>query len=185
MSPEVHFDKDALDKVAAAIYEAIDAPVFIEKIKALKKDFDWNPFDEDGDEFETAWDEIRHNFQLIGDVAMAAVHCAERVTIAGVELTAPQKHAAVVQALDDIIRLPWYAEPFDGPALNMAVSTAVSALNSLNWFKELSDGVNGTKLVDAKTEKIDMTAKVATINVDNVRAARQKVADTFNEVGGE
>lgn len=178
MSPDVQFDRDALDRVAAAIYAEIDGPMFVEKLKSLRANFDWNPFDEDEDEFVGPWAEIRENFRLVGDVALAAVHCAERITIAGMELSAPQKHAAVVAALDDIIRLPWYLEPFDGPALDMAVSTAVAALNGMKWFREVSGHI-----VDAKADKLDLTVKVASIEANKVRSARANMAGIYREVG--
>lgn len=172
--PKIVFDKDALTRVSAAIYEAIDGPEFIEKVRALKKNIDWNPFNEDGDEFVGPWAEIRQNFKLVGDVALAAVHCAERIVVEGRELSAPQKHAACVQALDDILRLPWYLEPLDGPVLDMVVSTAVAGLNGIAWLR------GGT---DAKADKIDMTQKLTTINPEKVIAARASMAGAFREIG--
>jgi hypothetical protein len=178
MSPSIGFDKDALKQVAAAIYAEVQGREIVEKLAELRTKFDWNPFDDDGDEFVGAWAEIRQNFRLIGDVAMAVVHVAERVQIAGVELNEPQKHAAAVQVLDDIVRLPWYAEPFDGPVMDMVVSTAVAAMNSIGWTKKIAG-----EIVNAETEKLDMTAKVAAINPAKVDEARAKMHESFKEIG--
>lgn len=169
----VNFDKDALTRVAAAIYEAVDGPEFIEKLRALKKNIDWNPFDDDGDEFVGPWAEIRQNFKLVGDVAMSVVHVAERIVVEGQSLSAPQKHEACVQALDDILRLPWYLEPLDGPVLDMVVATAVAGMNSIGWLK------GGSSAGD----KIDMTEKLTTINPEKVYAARKEMAGAFREIG--
>lgn len=177
--PSIGFDKDALTRVAAAIYEAVDGPEFIEKMRSLKKNIDWNPFDEDGDEFVGPWAEIRQNFRLVGEVAMAVVHCAESLVIEGKSLSAPQKHAACVQALDDIIRLPWYLEPLDGPVLDMVVSTAVTAMNSIGWINAGSDGTP----MDATTQKIDVTEKIKSIEPAKVVAARASMAGAFKEIG--
>jgi hypothetical protein len=62
------------------------------------------------------------------------VFTAERIVVNGIELSAPEKHRAVVAALDRAIRLPWYAEPFDGPLLDMIVVGAVNKWNSIDWF---------------------------------------------------
>lgn len=176
----INFDKEALTRVAAAIYEAVDGPEFIEKVRALKKNIDWNPFDEDGDEHVGPWAEIRQNFKLVGDVAMSVVHVAESIVVEGQGLSAPQKHAACVQALDDILRLPWYLEPLDGPVLDMVVSTAVAGMNAIGWLKA---GRDPNTMFNAAVDKIDMTQKLTTINPEKVYAARKEMAGAFREIG--
>jgi hypothetical protein len=176
--PSISFDKDALTKVAATIYQIVDGPELIEQLRTLKKRIDWNPFDEDGDEFAGPWAEIRQNFKIVGEVAMQIVHCAERLVVEGRELSAPQKHAACVQALDDILRLPWYLEPLDGPAFDLVVSTAVAAMNSIGWVSGSSDG-----FVDAKITKIEIGEKITNIEPAKVLAARAEMAGAFREVG--
>lgn len=178
--PVINFDKDALTRVSAAIYEAVDGPDFIEKLRALKKNIDWNPFNEDGDEHVGPWAEIRQNFRLVGDVAMSVVHVAERIVVEGQGLSAPQKHEACVQALDDILRLPWYLEPLDGPVLDMVVATAVAAMNSLDWLRP---GNDPQVTINAVTDKIDMTQKLTAINPEKVVAARREMAGAFREIG--
>lgn len=101
--------------------------------KAAKnlKDIDWNPFDDDGDEYDTAWKEMVHNKDLLVEAAMALVNTAERIIIEGNKLTAAQKHDAVVAALDKAIRLPWYAEAFDGKVISLLVTSVVKTMNML------------------------------------------------------
>jgi hypothetical protein len=172
MTPSFSFDKDALNRVSAAVYAAIDGKAVVEKIRGLKG-IDWNPFDEDGDEHVGPWNEIKHNFKLVADVAMEAVMCLERANIAGEGLTDPQKHAVAVQVLDDILRLPWYLEPFDNIALDMLVSTAVAGLKGLGW---VSKGISGS-------EKVDMTEAVMGVSLPNVKTARERISGTFREIG--
>lgn len=95
------------------------------------KEIDWNPFDDDGDEYDTPWKEIVHNKDILVDVALALVNTAERIIIEGNKLTASQKHDAVVKALDDAISLPWYAEPFDGKLISLLVTSVVKTMNAL------------------------------------------------------
>ena len=172
MTPSISFDRDALNRVSAAVYAAIDGKAVVDKIHALKG-IDWNPFNEDGDQYVGPWEEIKHNFKLVGDAAMEIVLCLERANIAGESLTDPQKHAVAVQVLDDIIRLPWYLEPFDGIALDMVVTTAVMALKGLGWTR---NGISGA-------DKVDMTEAVMGVDLPNVVAARTKVAGMYREIG--
>ena len=86
------------------------------------KGIDWNPFNDDDDEYETPWQEIGHNWDLIWDAAVSISHTVGNLLIGGVELTDPQKHKVVVSALDRAIRLPFYLEPFDGQP-SMAASS--------------------------------------------------------------
>jgi hypothetical protein len=173
MSPSIAFDGDALRRVAAVIYKEVNGKQIVEELAKLRAEFDWNPFDDDGDEYVGVWEEVKHNFQLVGNVAMSVVLVAERATISGQSLSDPQKHAACVQALDDIIRLPWYLEPFDNVALDMAVSTAVAALNSIKALQ--GPGTTGGGL--------DITEKVNATSIVKIQAARAKIAGTYKEVG--
>lgn len=95
------------------------------------KEFDFNPFDDDGDEYETAWDEIVHNKDLLVEFCMALVRTADRLIVEGQKLTSAQKHDAVVSALDDAIALPWYAEPFDSKLISLLVTSLVKTLNAV------------------------------------------------------
>jgi len=130
MSPKVEID---LNEIVVFLLEDLGVEALREKMTALRG-IDWNPFDDDGDEYDSVWSEMQHNFNLVWQAADSLVYTAERIVVGGVELTAPEKHKAVVRALDAAIRLPWYAEPFDGPLLDMIVVGAVNRWNSVDWF---------------------------------------------------
>jgi hypothetical protein len=110
----------------------LELEVLKEEIKDLKG-IDWNPFDDDRDQYDGVWEEMGHNFELIWSATLAITKTVELIVVGGVSLTNRQKHKAVVQALDDAIRLPFYAEPFDGPLIDLVVKIAVRYWNSVNW----------------------------------------------------
>lgn len=131
---EVKIEKDEL---VSFLIDYLDIEGVKGKLSGLKQ-IDWNPFDDDGDEYDTVFAEIRHNWDLIWDALTALVQTAERIVVGGVTLTNVQKHEAVVSALDKALVLPWYMEPFDGVALGMLVASAVKFMNKVDW------GVEGT-----------------------------------------
>lgn len=45
--------------------------------------------------------------------------------------TGAEKRASVVKRLDDMVKLPWYVEPFDGPAFGLLVDLVCEKLNML------------------------------------------------------
>lgn len=45
--------------------------------------------------------------------------------------TGAEKRANVIRRLDETVRLPWYAEPFDGPAFGLLVDMVCEKLNLL------------------------------------------------------
>jgi hypothetical protein len=105
------------------------------------KGIDWNPFDDDADEYVGVFAEINHNFALIWDVAQKAAAVAERIVVDGASLSDPQKHKVVVQVIDDLIRLPFYAEPFDGPVIDVLVKSAVKMLRAIQWGIDLPPAI--------------------------------------------
>ena len=163
-----------LHQVSGYIFGVLRDEGFTEKIDALKREFDFNPFNQDDDAYVGPWDEIRHNGALLGDVVTAAIHVAERITIDGISLNDAQKHAAVVQALDDMIRLPWYAEPFDGTVFNMAVTAGVRAMNAVGWIREIMGGGSTSTRVNATADKLEVGTTVKAISVTSVQAARER-----------
>lgn len=124
---KVEFEKGELVKYLIKQL-AIDG---LKKAAKNLKDIDWNPFDDDGDEYDTAWKEMVHNKDLLVEAAMALVNTAERIVIEGNKLTSVQKHDAVVAALDKAIKLPWFAEPFDGKIISLLVTSVVKTMNLL------------------------------------------------------
>lgn len=132
-----------LDEIVDYLTDSLGVEALKEKMGGLSG-IDWNPFDEDGDEYESVWSEMQNNFSLVWQAADALVFTAERIVVGGVSLTAPEKHKSVVEALDRAIRLPWFAEPFDGPLLDMIVVGAVNRWNSIDWF----DGIKVLKDIE-------------------------------------
>ena len=163
-----------LHQVSGYIFGVLRDEGFIEKLDVLKREFDFNPFNQDADEYVGPWDEIRHDGSLLADVVAAAVHVAERITIDGYSLNNAEKHAAVVQVLDDVFRLPWYAEPFDGPFLNMAVTAGVRIMNGIGWIREIFGGGSTSERINATAQKIEVGTTVKAISVTSVQAARDR-----------
>jgi hypothetical protein len=129
----MEFDHKQLAKL---IWSQLELDQVKASVVALKG-VDWNPFNDDGDEYVGVFQEINHNFTLVFDVAQKAAAVAQRIVVDGASLSDPQKHKAVVQVLDDLIRLPFYAEPFDGPVLDVLVKSAVKLVRAVNWGIDL------------------------------------------------
>ena len=125
----ITFDKDRLVDFLKTELE------FDERKKAIGGigQIDWNPFDDDGDEYTNVWSEMKHNWELVWDALIAVVGVLETIVVEGVSLSAPQKKKAAVSLLDDLLKLPFYLEPFDGIALGMLVDSAVGFMNKVNW----------------------------------------------------
>lgn len=168
--PRVEFE---LDQIAGYVYSRIDESGLVEKTDKLKAEFDANPFNTDDDEWVGPWEEFRHNIELVTEVGMAAIHFAELIVIDGISLNNAQKHEVVVQVLDDAIRLPWYAEPFDGPAINMVVTAMVTTMNSIGWIREIMEG-EALMTVDAKSTNVEIASVLRGIETEKVRAARKR-----------
>lgn len=128
---KVEIKKDELVKY---LVKTLKTPELMKAMKGLKE-IDWNPFDDDGDKYDTAWKEIVHNKDLVFDAAVALAVTAERLIIEGQALSAPQKHKAVVAALDKAIALPFFMEPFDGKVIDLIVTGAVKFMNMLRKSK--------------------------------------------------
>lgn len=115
------------------VVEYLEVANLNQALKTLTHEFDWNPFNNDGDEYDGFWPEVRHNMDLVNDVIMATVMVLEKATVGGRELKSPEKLDIAVGVLDEALRLPWYAEMFDGPLLKILVSQAVSIMNKVHW----------------------------------------------------
>lgn len=133
MEPEIN-----LDRIVAALEQELQTEQLARSFNQLRG-LDWNPFDEDEDEFIGPFAEMNHNLELIWDFALDVVHLAERARLGARKLTSPEKHKVVVEILDDAVRLPWYAEMFDGPAFDVLVKVAVGYLNAVGWIRTVLD----------------------------------------------
>ena len=101
-------------------------------VAALRK-FDWWPFDDDGDEYETVWEEVNHNWILVRDAMLSIVVLLEKVVVGGIALSNQQKHKMAVAMLDRMIKLPFFLEPFDNIVLDMLVKFCVDFWKKINW----------------------------------------------------
>ncbi|MEA5034252.1 hypothetical protein [Cloacibacillus evryensis] len=72
--------------------------------------------------------------------------------------SAERKRAYVVQRLDDMVKLPWYFEPFDGPAFGLIVDYACDKLNL----------VMGHEWTDLSPEQVKKVAAVIDAPVTEV-----------------
>lgn len=96
-----------------------------------------------------------------------------------------EKRKYVIQRLDDMVKLPWYLEPFDGPAFGILVDLACDKLNLLcghDWGNVSLTPEQITKvaaIVDAPKEEAEkvVSAAAATENVsvdDRIEALYKK-----------
>ncbi len=127
---KVEFD---YKEIADFLEDFLEIPHIVEKLERLKDEFDWNPFDEDQDAYVGVFAEVSHNADLVWDLTCAVCNTLEAVVVGGLSLTSQEKHRAAKEALDRAIRLPWYAEPFDGPMIDLMIGFAVRHLNSVGW----------------------------------------------------
>lgn len=96
--------------------------------------------------------------------------------------TGMEKRAYVVKHLDDMVKLPWYLEPFDGPAFGLLVDLACDKLNLLvghNW--------NEVKLTPEQEQKIaavmDVPAVVAENAVSEIQGASERIESLYQKYG--
>lgn len=128
-----------MPKIDVDVNEVVEFLMEYAEVDALKEEIgrlrgiDWNPFNEDEDEYVGVWAELQHNYELIHNVAVRLITTVEKLVVGGLSLSNQQKHKAVVSALDRAVRAPFYLEPFDGPLFDMLVAAAVSLMNRVNW----------------------------------------------------
>lgn len=134
--PDVVVDTKQLKIIVQAVLN--DAG--FQKVKTsainLKKGFDINPFNSDSDEYNGLFEENQHNLDLIFDLVTQALMLVRSVVIDGQSLSDPEKHAVAREVLDEVIKLPFYLEWFDGPAIDVVIKFAVKYLNAVNWFSD-------------------------------------------------
>lgn len=92
--------------------------------------------------------------------------------------TGMEKRAYVVQRLDDMVKLPWYLEPFDGPAFGLLVDMACDKMNLLVGHKW-----DETELTPEQTQKIaaviDVPASAAAKAVGEVKGGVNERIDAL------
>lgn len=128
----VNVSSEELKNVSAWLLDFIAYPKLKADIKALKG-FDWSLIDNDNDEFNGFFEEWGNNLNLVLNVINDLVHAVQQVVIGGLALSDAGKHKAVCDAIDKVIRLPFFLEPFDDIMIDMLVKQAVKYWKAVNW----------------------------------------------------
>ena len=127
------------------LYEALKAyaetDMFSDRLEQLKA-YDFNPFrppaNPDGPD---GWDKVVEAGNLVNEILRDIIGVVEKVVRdAGEVGLGNEKREAVVQFLDDIIALPFWAEPFDKPLIRLLVDQLVGLLNSVfgkDWISHI------------------------------------------------
>lgn len=112
-----------------------------EKLVVLVQDYKITK--EKMDEFSewNSLEELRSNVVEIKEFIQRVVIIMEAVstditTEMGAVVTSKDKRNAVVKAIDEMIKLPWFLELFDAPAIGIIVDGTCMALNTIfgnNW----------------------------------------------------
>lgn len=96
--------------------------------------------------------------------------------------TGAEKRAYVVQRLDDMVRLPWFLEPFDGPAFGLLVDMACDKLNLL-----MGHEWDAAELTPEQTRKIaaviDVPASAAAKAVGEVKGVNERIEALYKQYG--
>lgn len=96
--------------------------------------------------------------------------------------TGTEKRAYVVARLDDMVRLPWYLEPFDGPAFGLLVDMTCDKLNLLVGHKW-----DAAKLTPEQTRKIaaviDVPASAAAKAVGEAKDVNERIEALYKQYG--
>ena len=96
--------------------------------------------------------------------------------------TGTEKRAYVVRRLDDMVRLPWFLEPFDGPAFGLLVDLVCDKLNLLaghDW--------RAVSLTPEQLEKVaavvDMPAEEAKATVKEDMSLDERIEAMYKKYG--
>jgi len=118
-----------IEKLVEFIKNELNTEELQEAAKALKKGWDWNPFDKDGDEYETAWQEFQHNIDLLWGFLEKIMYAIEKAAKSLTILEGGAKLEAAVKFADEIIKLPFWLEWLDDNLLRLLFSILVKKTN--------------------------------------------------------
>lgn len=121
-----------LKEIAQVLYDGLDIPELMASIKQLK-DVDAWPFNEDGDQYVGVKAEVQHNWDVVTTFLKEIARVLQSLIVNGQSLSNPQKHKIAADLLDRAIRLPFWAEPFDGLLIDMVIKLVVAQMNLVNW----------------------------------------------------
>ena len=135
--PNVTIDTAAILKELKGLVDAEEFKAKVDRLKALNV----NPFDLGEDNTPEGWANSIEAVEILRDITLDAIRVAEKVVYeAGETAKGKDKLDAVVGFLDGVIRVPWYLEMFDGPAIKLVVTLVVSGLNELfgkDWINHI------------------------------------------------
>lgn len=125
----------SLSPSAQKIYDDLNKLFEIDAVKeriARLKQLNLNPFSLKTDGTPEGWDDTREAIGIIHDLALAGVRVAETsaAELKGVA-TGEDKLNAVAKYVDELIKLNFVMEMFDGPAIKFALSMIVNNLNKV------------------------------------------------------
>jgi len=83
------------------------------------------------------FDKLPQDLMQLVPIVMQGVTKVEEYASQAGGLTGPEKKEVLVKALDELIKLPAYLEPFDGPAIGWMIDYVVLGINKLlgkNWY---------------------------------------------------
>lgn len=132
----VSISPEELTNVTGWLLDFVQYPKLKADIKALKG-FDWHLVDKDHDEYQGFFEEWGHNFDLVLAIINDLVYGVQQIVIGGLALSDAGKHKAVCNAIDKVIRLPFFLEPFDDIMIDMLVKQAVKYWKAINWGTEV------------------------------------------------
>jgi hypothetical protein len=118
-----------VEKLVEFIKNELNLDELKNSAEALKQGWDWNPFDKDGDEYVTAWQEFKHNIDLLWDFLEKIMFAVEKAAKSLTILEGGAKLEAAVKFGDAIIKLPFWLEWLDDNLLRLLFSMLVRKTN--------------------------------------------------------
>ena len=136
------------EKIKAGMVEYFEAGDLDEKIARLRE-LNLNPFAQPEDGKPEGWEDLQEARQIVTELIHCGILAIEKLSTDAAQVATKtpsgrEKLDALVEFLDDCIKLPWYGELADGPILRMIISGMVANLNQL-LGKDWTDKVPGVR----------------------------------------
>ncbi len=137
--PAVTLDKDKIYADLKVYFQTDEFTAQFLRLKELSKTC--NPFKQTTDGTPQGWADLTEASAILGDLLHDAIARAEKVCAdAAMVGMGKEKLEAVAKWLDDIIVLPFYLEPFDGPLIRLLITNVVKLLERIfgkNWVNHV------------------------------------------------
>lgn len=136
--PTLTIDKEALIK---GLNQQFDADLFTYQLSELKKlkDKGFNPFAPNADG-KVSWEVIKAGNTVLHDLFFTGIAAVEKNAYDLGEVAKGAKLDALVEFLDKIIKLPFYLEFVDGPAIRLMIVGIVGSLDKVlgkDWYNKI------------------------------------------------